>query len=352
MAESEIYDGQPSETVKAESAERGFLDFVRSTKTALRKNRHLRCVLAARRAFRAGLRISLARYRLISSILGTAPCSVNKRLDEQDVEVHLMCYWRDYLLAVWTLKTFYRFANVEYPLTIHIDGFVTRRMAKVFNQHFPGCTVIRQEEAERVISPLLANQGFHRLLSQHTRNVFVRKMVDCYLLSQSPKVLILDSDVLFFRRPAHLLDETLREQDALFMRDCSCCYTAPLPVIERVVGRPVMADLNCGVVLIKREALDVQQIESCLRHSELTAGDPAFLEQTLYAVGLCASRISYLPPNYVLSMEPNVDLGRTVARHYAGNSRELMTSEGIAYLIRQGFLTTSTGAVCRRQNSA
>jgi len=307
----------------------------------VRKKRHLRYVFAARRAYRQGLRISAARYRCISSILSTVPWPVRKRLDGQELEIHLVCYWRDYLLAVWALKTFYRFANVEYPLTVHFDGFVTRRMVRVFKRHFPGVTLVSQEEAERVVSPLLESRGLHNLLSQRTRNVFVRKMVDCYLLAQSPKVLIIDSDVLFFKRPAHLLDTALVEQDALFMRDCSYCYTAPLPVIERLVGRPIVANLNAGVGLIRREALDLQKIENCLQHAELTGGDPTFLEQTLYAVGLCASRVSYLPSHYVLSMEQSTDFQRTVARHYAGDSRALMTSEGMAHLIRQGFLTAA-----------
>lgn len=320
-------------------AESGSYRLVQDTKEALRKSRYLRYILAARRAHRLGLRLSAIRYRLTASILGTAPCPVSRRVEERDLEIHLVCYWRDYLLAVWALKTFYRFADVDYPLMVHIDGFVTRRMVRVFTRHFPGVTIVRQDDADQVVRPLLASRRLYNLLSQRTRNVFVRKMVDCHLLSQSPTILIMDSDVLFFKRPAHLLDTTLQGHDALFMRDCSYCYTAPIPVIEHLVGRPVAANVNGGVGVIKREALDLQTIEDCLRHSEITSGEPTFLEQTLYAVGLCASSVSYLPSCYLLSMKPGVGFRRIIARHYAGDSRELMTSEGITHLIRQGFLT-------------
>lgn len=319
--------------------ETGLYRLVEDTRGALRKSRYLRYILAARRAHRLGLRLSATRYRLLSSILGTAPCPVSRRMEKQDVEVHLVCYWRDYLLAVWALKTFYRLADVDYPLTVHIDGFATRRMITTFTEHFPGVTIVRQEEADQIVLPILASRGLYNLLAERARNVFVRKLLDIHLLAQRPHTLMMDSDVLFFQRPTHLLDNTLMESDAVFMRDCSYCYTAPLSVIERVVGRPIARYVNGGMGLIRREALDLQRIEDCLRHPEMTEGDPTFLEQTLYAVGLCASRVSHLPSCYVLSMKPDVGCERMVARHYAGDSRELMTNEGITHLIGQGFLT-------------
>lgn len=314
---------------------------LRDVKDALRHSRYLRHILAARRAHTLGLRSSAIRYRLTSSILRTAPCPVGKHAGEGDVEIHLVCYWRDYLQAMWALKTFYRFASVNYPLVVHIDGFVTHRMIRAFTRHFPGVTIVERNEADRIVRAFLADRRLDNLLSEHTRNVFVRKMLDVHVLARSSKILVMDSDVLFFNRPVELLDTTLQGHDALFMRDCSCCYTAPVASIERIVGTPVMANLNAGLLLMKREALNLATMEDCLQHSELTQGDPAFLEQTLYAAGLCASKVSYLPPSYLLSMELGVRTRELVARHYAGNSRELMTNEGMTHLISQGFLKAS-----------
>jgi hypothetical protein len=305
---------------------------------ALRHSRYLRHVLAAKRFYQQGLRLSAIQYLLTSSILETAPCPVSSPSENRGTEVHLLCHWPDYLQAVWALKTFYRFARVGYPLVVHIDGFTTRRMIRVFNVHFPGVTIVPRNEADRVAEPLLAHRGLARLSAQRTHNVFVRKMVDFHLLSRSPKILVLDSDVLFFKRPTHLLDTTSEGNGALFMRDCSYCYTAPLDVIERLAGK-VESHLNAGLGLLKPEALDLEAIDDCLQHSEVTHGGQTFLEQTLYAIGLRTSKVSHLPSCYLLSTESGLGFRGLVARHYAGGSRGLMTTEGMTHLITRGFLT-------------
>src|SRR5271156_6986122 len=100
-------------------------------KQALRKSRYFRHMLAAKRSYQRGVRLSAIRYLLTSAILGTPSHPVSQRAEGADLEVHILCYWRDYLQAVWALKTFYRFARVDCPLVVHIDGFITRRMRRV-----------------------------------------------------------------------------------------------------------------------------------------------------------------------------------------------------------------------------
>jgi hypothetical protein len=307
-------------------------------KQALRKSRYFRYMLAAKRSYQRGIRLSASRYLLTSSILKTAPHPVSRCADDAELEIHILCYWRDYLQAVWALKTFYRFARVDSPLVVHIDGFITRRMRRVFTRHFPGARIVGQDESDKIAVPLLAKRGLIRTLSERTRNVFVRKMLDFNLLARGRKILVLDSDILFFGRPTDLLDATLEGSDALFMRDCSYSYTAPLGVIERIVGTPVIPYLNAGLGILNPAALDLETIEDCLQHSEVVEGDPTFLEQTLYAVGLRRSRVSHLPPSYLLSMDSGQGFRGLLARHYAGDSRELMTTEGMTHLIGQGFL--------------
>jgi hypothetical protein len=138
-----------------------------------------------------------------------------------------------------------------------------------------------------------------------------------------------------------LLDPTPSGNNAQFMRDCSYCYTVPLCVIERLVGT-VVPHLNAGLGLLNVGALDLETIEDCLQHSEVTQGDPTFLEQTLYAIGLRTSNVSHLPSCYLLSMELGLGFRGLVARHYAGDSRGLMTIEGMTHLIAQGFLTAQS----------
>ena len=309
-------------------------------------SRYLRHIRSLKKVHRQGLRWSSIRYLLISSILKTPPCKSVETGAARNLEVHVLCYWKDYLQAVWALKTFHRFARSDFSLVIHIDGFATHRMIKVLTHHFPNAWVVTRQEADRIAIPLLAKRGLEFLSRQRAQNVFVRKMVDFHVVARSRNILVLDSDVLFFREPTHLLDAISGSNCAVFMRDCAYCYSAPAIVIERFVGAPVVSHLNAGLGLLTTEALDFQAIEKCLRHAELTQGDATFLEQTLYAIGLARSQVRHLPSCYLLSMEAGLGFGDLIARHYAGDSRGLMLTEGMMHLIDRGFLRHNESGAC------
>ncbi len=255
-----------------------------------------------------------------------------------------MCYWRDYLLAFWALKSFYRFSGATYPLVIHINGFPTRAMLRAFTLHFPGSRIIEQEEADRVVQPMLARCHLDQLSMHRLSNVFIRKLVDFQLLSQTPKILILDSDVLFFRCPEEIVRSAKSNSDNLFLRDCSYCYTITEATAARLFGVTLVPYLNAGLGLVQREQLRLEVIEEFLRHAAVTQGDPTFLEQTLYAIGLSGrTNVKHLPGSYLLSREVGLGFRGVIARHYAGESRSLITSEGINYLIETGFLKAKAG---------
>jgi hypothetical protein len=60
------------------------------------------------------------------------------------------------------------------------------------------------------------------------------------------------------------------------------------------------------------------------------------IEQTLFA--LCSSRhgVELLPQEYALRLEPGI--GDRCFRHYIGAIRHLMYGEGMARLVKDGFL--------------
>jgi hypothetical protein len=286
-----------------------------------------------------GMRRANRRWRLWSRILDTPPIVTNPADRNTPVEVHILCYERDYLCALWALKSFYHFGRVTYPLVIHLQGDVPRRVTTRLHRHFPGARVIVQVEADSTVESWLRSRGLVRLLAARQRNPFMLKLTDFPVLSESTRLLTLDSDVLFFRLPAELLAAANAPSlMSLFQRDPESTYNISEESALSELGIRLAPKVNTGIMVFPRESLDLFRCDEYLGHPDV-ARPSGWIEQTLHA--LCASAhggVAYLPDSYLVSLETDVNLESLVARHYAGPSRPLLTSEGMRHLVRAGFL--------------
>lgn len=295
--------------------------------------------MAIRRLQYEGIWHANRRWRLWSRILSTPPIITDPVGHGTPVEVHVLCYERDYLCALWALKSFYHFAGVTYPLVIHVQGDVPRRVTARLQRHFPAARVILQSQADGHMEPWLRDRGLVRLLAARRRTPFMLKLTDFPVFSASTHLLTLDSDVVFFRFPAELLTAARAPSSVtLFQRDPESTYNISEQRALSELGIRLAPKVNTGIMMFPRESLNLFRCEEYLGHPDV-ARPSGWIEQTLHA--LCASEhgsVTYLPDSYMVSLATDVDLQSLVARHYAGPSRHLLTSEGMQELVRAGFL--------------
>ena len=292
-----------------------------------------------RRLQREGFGRAFRRWRLWSQILKTEPTPTDVVADGAPVEVHLLCYERDYLCAIWALKSFYHFSRVRYPLVIHLQGRTTRRMERRLRRHFPAARIVAQADADSLVEEWLTSRGFLRLLAARRANPFMLKLTDFALLSNAVHLLTLDPDLVFFRRPSELLIASGAPlPTSIFQRDPVSTYNITEEKARAELGVDLAPRVNTGVMLFPRRSLELSRCEKFMAHPEV-ARSTGWIEQTLYA--LCASeqrRVAYLPESYLLSLQEGVDQASLVMRHYAGPSRPLLTEEGMTRLVETGFL--------------
>lgn len=279
------------------------------------------------------------RWRLWSQILDTRPIETAPARPGAAVELHLLCRDRDHLCALWALKTFYYFSGASYPLVVHLHGPVPRRVLARFGYHFPNARLIQQAEADHEVERCLAGRGLVRIAEARRCSPFMLKLTDFPVMSQAVHLLTLDSDVLFFRRPAELLVATETPLSvSLFQRDPASTYNLSEERALAELGVPLAPCVNTGIALFPRDSLDLSRCERYLAHPDV-ARPSGWIEQTLQA--LCASeqgRVRYLPDSYLLSLESEVPIDHLVARHYAGPSRSLLTREAMPALLDRGLL--------------
>lgn len=295
--------------------------------------RHHPAAIGLRAVRRAGWRWLLADAALARRILDTAPVRTDAPADAP-AEVHLLCHRHDHLLAIWALKTFYHFSRAALPLALHLQGRVPRRVVERLRAHFPGARVIPQAEADARMREALA--ALPRLLAVRMANPLLMKVTDFIVLGRAPRVLGVDSDVLFLAPPAELLAGA-QGPGSLFQRDLTTRYTLTAADARAWFGVEPAPCVNTGLMAFTRDAADLARCERYLAQPGL-AEPSGLLEQTLHA--LCAGErgaVSHLPATYLISLERGDGRAPLTARHYAGPSRRLI-GDGMRRLEARGVL--------------
>jgi hypothetical protein len=277
--------------------------------------------------FRAWQRRAIQRL-----ILATPPV---KTATTGPAEVRVLTWRRDWMNQLWALKTFYHFAGVDYPLHIH-DGGLDRGQGERLLAHFPNARFVAADEALTHITKVLTARRLPHCLEFRRNNPFGVKLIDYFAFSTAQRVVSIDSDILFFRRPDELLDADGDPRRNLFNRDVRDWYCLEPERLEGLFGIRPPAGVNAGLSLIWRESVDLNFVEHCLARMELPAHH-WLTEQTVHAINSKAYGIELLPDTYCVGEGP-LPAEQLVCKHYPGPYRPQMYAEGMRRLVGSGFL--------------
>ena len=251
---------------------------------------------------------------------------------ESRVEIHLLTSSKDWQFAAWMLASFFHHTQRRWPVVLHEDGTCGDEIFAALARPFPEARIIRRRAADAVMETKLA--GHPACLAYRRQHPLAMKLFDVPALARTPRVLLLDSDVLFFQRPREILDwvdggETSTWFNSDFQHSCN--ITAEQA--REKWGLDLWRLVNSGLVLLDPAILDVHFCERCLAEGTIRhSGWEWCIEQTLFA--LCASRAGrggLLPATYEVSYAREAGAG-VVARHYVGHVRQQFFSEGLRRL--------------------
>jgi hypothetical protein len=265
-------------------------------------------------------------------ILSTGPIECG---GDKSCEIHVLTSAADWLNLVWALKSFYFYSKRKYSLCIHDDGSLGSHEASTLRKHFPGARLISRMEADGKLEEVLAS--YPRSLAFRRSNHLAPKVFDFAHYLTAPRLLLLDSDILFFTEPVELLrriEDTAYKLNSV-NGDVSSAYTIDADIVRLTLGLEMPQRFNSGLGLIHRESMRFDWIEEFLALPGII-GHFWRIEQTIYA--LCSARfgVEMLPAGYDVHLDRGI--GGRPCRHYIGAIRHLMYSEGIRDLVRRHFL--------------
>jgi hypothetical protein len=289
-------------------------------------------VLKFRQKYEHGFPTAYYRDTVRQRILNSQPIT---QTHDKTCEIHVLTSERDWLNLLWTLKSFYHYSGRHYALCIHDDGTLGPEQYRIFQQHFPKARIIDRPSADQRVLDWLA--PYPRCLDFRKTNHLSPKIFDFLFYLESDRMLLLDSDILFFKEPTALLQ---RLEDPTYKLntvngDVASAYTVNPAVVLEKSHVKLIDRFNSGLGLIHKSSLNLDWIEEFLGLPDII-GHFWQIEQTLYA--LCSSRfgVELLPPSYSVRLDKGIR--EHPSRHYVGTIRHLMYGEGISNLVRCGFL--------------
>jgi hypothetical protein len=284
--------------------------------------------------FGDGVRVAWYRDVVRPRILATAPIA---NTTDNRCEIHALTSSADWLNLIWALKSFYLASGRRYALCIHEDGSLRPDDLANLRRQFPAARIIRRVEADAKLAKTL--RDFPRSLAFRNTNLLAPKVFDFIAFLESERMVLFDSDLLFFASPTAYLK---RAEDPSYGKntfnadDCGHGYTVEPEAVRDLIGHELLPRVNSGLGLVHRDSVRWEWTEEFLALPGLSEGHFWRIEQTLYA--LCSSRYGaeMLPEEYTVSLQAGVP--PLIVRHYVGAIRHLMYGEGIAHLVAKGFL--------------
>ena len=233
-------------------------------------------------------------------------------------EIHVVAcakYLEETLAAA---STFAFFSGTIPQFVFHDDGSLDARAKKRLAGLLAGSRVVARSEADAAAAEALA--GYPRCRALRDTLPHSLKFFDVPLFANRERVIVLDTDVLFYGEPAELVSRCAGG-GAWFNEEVPEQYAIERPKLEELLGMEIRRNINSGVSAIGAEIFDFGFAERVLGICGAAWVHPNLVEQTLFA--LCASRLpggGLLPRDYEISsgLRRRKD---SVVRHYAAHSK-------------------------------
>jgi hypothetical protein len=242
--------------------------------------------------------------------------------DGPPLELYLLTGRRFWYQTAFCLWTFARQARRELAPVILDDGSLTPANRDALARLFPRLRFHERADAQARLHETLPTARFPRLHDRWRHYPHIRKLTDPHLGARGWK-LVLDSDLLFFRRPDFLLDWLAAPDRPLHAVDVATAYGYPVELLTRVAGFAPPERVNVGLTGLRSEEIDWERVERWCDGLIGAAGTHYYLEQALAAL-LVAGRPCAVAPeaDYVtLPRPPEATACRAVMHHYVADSK-------------------------------
>ncbi len=279
-------------------------------------------------AYKNGWHYVYNRYFLAPKILNHAGV-LERASNHNDLSVHVLTCHHDLVMLIWSLASFYQVMSIIGELYIHNDGTLNVRDKKILKKFFPSAKIIEPNEFfEKRNSELERCPLIKKIRDECPEYVLLKKLLDPYLVSDKKHLLIIDSDLMWFKRPEEIEQEIQNGcLNSLMMSGAA--KDGQLNYVYYQDGTKLSADLaafNSGIVLYRKENFNLEKLVNYLAKIDLAKpANKHFIEQAGYAS--CLENLKCLLEDKYVVKEMVDD--KILVKHYTSPRRPLFYLEGL-----------------------
>ncbi len=237
-------------------------------------------------------------------------------------ELHFLTGKKFWFQSAFCLHSLQLHAGMTFRAVFHDDGSLNRDQQERLKNFFPFSEIRLRVENDERLAEFLPATKFPVLQDRRHRYPNILKLTDVHAGRDGWR-LVLDSDMLFFRRPEYVLSWLAAPDRPLHLVDVANSYGYSRPLMESLAGAEIPSQVNVGLTGLRSDRIDWEQLEFWCRRLIEAEGTQYYLEQALIAM-LVAGQPSAIAPgqDYVIAPSRAECLHPTaVLHHYVAESR-------------------------------
>lgn len=238
------------------------------------------------------------------------------------VFISLFCH-KDVYEGIVAFKSLYQFLDVKFPLIILDDGSLTDLDEILIVDHIKNVKIIRRKQADIEVNNFLKENGLKNCLDMRRDFLVSIKIFDAYFYSKGKKIIIIDTDILFYKKPDVLIDLINQDKSTFipfYNKDLHSVYSYKIPDLKKFANMDIQLAVNSGLIGFF-PSMDIITMTEKFLAQKLPFESPWLVEQTMYAMYFSLLDANPLPEDYDVMARYARKGFPVICQHYAGFSR-------------------------------
>jgi hypothetical protein len=238
-------------------------------------------------------------------------------------ELHFLTGRKFWYQTAFCLHSLQFHSGLAFRPVFHDDGSLGETIAARLLGLFPHARIERVCASASRVAALLPPDRFPAIHAELRRvHPNFRKLTDVHVGATGYRV-VLDSDMLFFRRPDFLIEWLQQPRNPLYMLDVADAYGYSKNLMTTLAGHSPPPCVNVGFCGFNSSEIDWARLESWCRQLVAAEGTHYYIEQAVSAMLFAGRPCAIAPRPDYLVMPDAVECRAPTAvlHHYVADSK-------------------------------